>query len=102
MNAQSITSKRTKNRLVIKINDPVDIQNIKPVYDKLIKEKFDRSEIILEVNENVSIDLSFIQLVLSLHKTHLEKNQKITLNAPLNAMQKNVILDTNTDIKIAT
>ena len=102
MKKKAFTIKRTKNKMVIRIDNPADIKHIQNIHADLKGVKFDRPEIVFEVEENMPIDLSFIQVIIALKDSRLEKNQKITLKAPLDDTQKNVILDTNKEIKIAT
>ncbi|ALO16736.1 hypothetical protein L21SP5_03121 [Salinivirga cyanobacteriivorans] len=102
MKDNNLNIRRTKNQMVIKIDNPADIQHIQKLHADLKGVKFDRPEIVFEVEENMPIDLSFIQVIIALKESHLEKNQKITLKAPLDDTQKNVILDTNKEINIAT
>ncbi len=102
MKNKTINIKRSKEEMVVEINKPADIQNIQSIYAELKKLAFNRPEIVLRVKNDLPIDLSFIQVIFSLKTTHLEKNQKITLKAPLDETQKNVILDTNKEINIAT
>ncbi|HKK60261.1 MAG TPA: hypothetical protein VJ937_12330 [Salinivirga sp.] len=102
MKNKTLTIKRTKKQMVIKIDNPADIQHIQKLHTDLKGIKFDRPEIVFEVEKNMPIDLSFIQVIIALKDSHLEKNQKITLKAPLDDTQKNVILDTNKEINIAT
>ncbi|PLX17952.1 MAG: hypothetical protein C0599_12965 [Salinivirgaceae bacterium] len=102
MTKQAITIKRTKKDLTVTINQQTTVQYIRDIFNKLKSTKFDRENIIFKLPKDTEPDLAFIQMLISLKKSKLEENQKITLKAPLDATKKSVILETINEIQIAT
>lgn len=102
MEGTGITTQKIKNKLVIQIDQSARVQNIASVHGELQKLKYDKPVIEVEIGKNTDIDLSFIQILVSLKQSILTNEQKITLKGPLTEIQKNVILGSLKDIKIAT
>jgi hypothetical protein len=99
---QKITIKRTKTDLTIIIREQVSVQYIDEIYNKIKTYKMDRENIIFQLPDVNDPDLAFIQMLISLKKSKLTENQKITLKAPLDTSKKNVILDSVNEIQLAT
>lgn len=102
MTTKDIISKRTKNDLTITINQQTTVQYVNNLFTKLKKIKYDRDNIIFILSEDNEPDLTFIQILVSLKRSKLSEKQKITLKAPLDAVKKNVILDSINEIELAT
>jgi hypothetical protein len=102
MAKQAIHIKRTKNDLTVTINQQTTVQYISKIFEKLQATKFDRENIIFVLPQDTEPDLAFVQMLVSLKKSKLEENQKITLKAPLDATKKSVILDSLNEIQLAT
>lgn len=99
---QKISIKRAKKDLIITIEEQVSVQHIDEIYTKLQSLKFDRNNIIFQLADVSDPDLAFIQMLISLKRSKLQKKQKITLKAPLDRSIKNVILDSVNEIQFAT
>lgn len=99
---QKISIKRAKKDLIITIEEQVSVQHIDEIYTKLQSLKFDRNNIIFQLADVSDPDLAFIQMLISLKRSKLQKKQKITLKAPLDRSIKNVILDSVNEIQLAT
>jgi hypothetical protein len=102
MATKDIISKRTKNDLTITINQQTSVQYVNELFAKLKKIKYDRDHIIFILGDDNEPDLTFIQILVSLKRSKLSENQKITLKAPLEAVKKYVILDSINEIELAT
>lgn len=102
MEKQNIQTKRTEKKLVVNFYQSIDVQHINGIFEVLNNLDYDKPVVELIFSEDATIDLSFIQILISLKNTKLSSEQKITLKGPLTSMQKSVILSAVKDIKIAT
>ncbi len=102
MAKQLINTKETKEKLTVQLNSLLNVQHIEEIYNSLVKLDFNKPLIEFQVQEDNQMDMAFVQVLISLKKSHLTKKQKIRLKGPLDEKQKSVILGSLSDIKIAT
>jgi len=90
---------QTANQLTIVFEGNLDLKNINNIKDELISVYSSNNNLLLKITNVQTIDLSFIQLLISLKKELLTSKKECSIELNLNDELNNLLSNSGIDLK---